>query len=143
MPWQRSTISTRQISNHHHKKKNEERDILKKNLLEIEDLSVHFHTPEGVGRAVDHVSLSIAEGETLGLVGESGCGKSVTSLSILGLIPSPPGRIHSGHILFDGKDLRTMGEKADTQDPRARHFHDLPGTHDLPESGASHRAPGS
>lgn len=85
---------------------------MKKKLLEIQDLSVDFHTPEGVGRAVDHVSLSIEEGETLGLVGESGCGKSVTSLSILGLIPSPPGRIHSGHILFDGKDLRTMGQNA-------------------------------
>ena len=85
---------------------------MEENLLEIEDLSVHFHTPEGIGRAVDHVSLSIAKGETLGLVGESGCGKSVTSLSILGLIPSPPGRIHSGHIYFDGKDLRSMGENA-------------------------------
>jgi oligopeptide transport system ATP-binding protein len=74
-------------------------------LLEIDELSVHFHTPEGVVRAVDHVSFSIAQGETLGLVGESGCGKSVTSLSILGLITSPPGRIESGRILFDGKDL--------------------------------------
>lgn len=81
---------------------------MSRNILEIEDLSVHFHTPEGVGQAVDHVSLSIAEGETLGLVGESGCGKSVTSLSILGLIASPPGRIHSGRILFDKKDLLTM-----------------------------------
>ena len=83
---------------------------MEQNLLEIKDLSVHFHSPEGVGRAVDNVSLSIAPGETLGLVGESGCGKSVTSLSILGLIPTPPGRIHSGQILFDGKDLRSMGE---------------------------------
>jgi len=81
---------------------------LGKNLLEIEDLAVDFHTPEGVGRAVDHVSLSVAEGETVGLVGESGCGKSVTSLSILGLVASPPGRIHSGRILFDGKDLLAM-----------------------------------
>ena len=80
-------------------------------LLEIEDLSVHFHTPEGVGRAVDHVSLAIQEGETLGLVGESGCGKSVTSLSVLGLIASPPGRIHSGRILFDGENLLDMGKE--------------------------------
>jgi len=84
---------------------------LKKNLLEIEDLSVDFHTPEGVGRAVDHVSISIAEGETLGLVGESGCGKSVTSLSILGLIESPPGWVHSGRILLDGKDLLSEGKE--------------------------------
>ncbi len=74
-------------------------------LLEIENLSVHFHTPEGVARAVDGVSFGLARGETVGLVGESGCGKSVTSLSVLGLIPSPPGRINSGRILFEGRDL--------------------------------------
>ena len=81
------------------------------NRLDIENLSVHFHTPEGVGRAVDHVSFSLAEGETLGLVGESGCGKSVTSLSILGLVASPPGRIESGRILFAGKDLLAMNRE--------------------------------
>ena len=75
------------------------------NLLEIENLSVHFHTPEGVARAVDGVSFDLARGETLGLVGESGCGKSVTSLSILGLIPSPPGKIKSDRILFEGRNL--------------------------------------
>ncbi len=75
------------------------------NLLEIDNLSVHFHTPEGVARAVDSVSLNLKAGETLGLVGESGCGKSVTSLSVLGLIPSPPGRITSGRIVFAGRNL--------------------------------------
>ena len=74
-------------------------------LLEIENLNVHFHTPEGIARAVDGVSLHLDAGETIGLVGESGCGKSVTSLSILGLIPSPPGEIVSGAIRFDGNDL--------------------------------------
>ena len=74
-------------------------------LLEIENLSVHFHTPEGVARAVDGVSFHLDAGETIGLVGESGCGKSVTSLSILGLIPSPPGEIESGKIKFDGHNL--------------------------------------
>ncbi|BBO70428.1 ABC transporter ATP-binding protein [Desulfosarcina alkanivorans] len=74
-------------------------------LLEIRGLSVHFHTPEGIGRAVESVSLSIAPGETLGLVGESGCGKSVTALAVMGLVPSPPGRIAAGEIHFDGKDL--------------------------------------
>jgi oligopeptide/dipeptide ABC transporter ATP-binding protein len=69
------------------------------------DLSVHFHTPEGIARAVDGVSFHLDEGETVGLVGESGCGKSVTSLSILGLIPSPPGEIESGRIKFDGQNL--------------------------------------
>ena len=74
-------------------------------LLEIENLSVHFHTPEGIARAVDGVSFHLDAGETIGLVGESGCGKSVTSLSILGLIPSPPGEIESGKIKFDGHNL--------------------------------------
>jgi len=74
-------------------------------LLEVENLSVHFHTPEGVARAVDGIGFHLDTGETIGLVGESGCGKSVTSLSILGLIPSPPGRIASGSIRFAGRDL--------------------------------------
>jgi len=78
---------------------------MKAKLLEIENLSVHFHTPEGIARAVDGVSFHMDAGETIGLVGESGCGKSVTSLSILGLIPSPPGEIESGKINFDGRNL--------------------------------------
>lgn len=74
-------------------------------LLEIENLSVHFHIPEGVARAVDGVSFNLAPGETIGLVGESGCGKSVTALSILGLIPTPPGKIEAGKIMFNGQNL--------------------------------------
>jgi oligopeptide/dipeptide ABC transporter ATP-binding protein len=74
-------------------------------LLEIRDLSVCFDTDEGVVQAVDHVSLRVNRGEALGIVGESGCGKSVTALSILRLIPRPPGRITSGEILFHGSDL--------------------------------------
>ncbi len=77
-------------------------------LLEIEDLSVHFYTPEGIARAVDGVSFYLDAGETIGLVGESGCGKSVTSLAIIGLIPSPPGRIESGRIRFAGRNLRDL-----------------------------------
>ena len=74
-------------------------------LLGIENLSVSFDTPEGKARAVDRVSFTLARGETLGVVGESGCGKSVTALSILGLIPSPPGAIDSGAIRFEEVDL--------------------------------------
>jgi peptide/nickel transport system ATP-binding protein len=74
-------------------------------LLGIEDLSVSFHTPEGVARAVDGVSFELNRGDSLGIVGESGCGKSVTSLSILRLIPSPPGVIESGRIRFEGRNL--------------------------------------
>jgi len=75
------------------------------NILSINDLSVQFHIPEGISRAVDGVSFDLAAGETLGLVGESGCGKSVTALSILSLIPSPPGRIECGRIEFENQDL--------------------------------------
>jgi oligopeptide/dipeptide ABC transporter ATP-binding protein len=78
---------------------------MNRKILKIEDLAVHFHLPEGVARAVDGVSFDLAAGETLGLVGESGCGKSVTALSILGLVPSPPGRIESGRIQFENQDL--------------------------------------
>jgi len=74
-------------------------------LLDIRGLSVHFFTPEGIGRAVEAVDLSIAPGETLGLVGESGCGKSVTTLAVVGLVPSPPGRVVAGEVRFLGADL--------------------------------------
>jgi oligopeptide/dipeptide ABC transporter ATP-binding protein len=80
-------------------------------LLDIKDLSVYFHIPEGVIRAVDGVNFFLTPGETLGLVGESGCGKSVTALSILRLIPSPPGRIESGSIKFEGVDLIDLDTK--------------------------------
>ncbi len=74
-------------------------------LLEINDLRTYFFTEDGTVRAVDGVTWDLEEGQTLGLVGESGCGKSVTALSILRLIPNPPGRIVDGEILFEGQDL--------------------------------------
>ncbi|MHA2245865.1 MAG: ABC transporter ATP-binding protein [Candidatus Hodarchaeales archaeon] len=74
-------------------------------LLEIEDLRTYFHTKKGTVKAVDGVTYTINRGESLGLVGESGCGKSVSALSIMRLIPSPPGKIESGTINFDGTDL--------------------------------------
>jgi len=69
------------------------------NLVEIKDLHTYFYLAEGVVRAVDGVDLSIKRGQTLGVVGESGCGKSITALSLLQLVP-PPGKIESGEILF-------------------------------------------
>jgi len=79
-------------------------------LLEVERLKVHFFTETGVARAVDGVSLDIKPRETFGLVGESGCGKSVTALSIMRLVPSPPGRIVGGRVLLDGQDLLELPE---------------------------------
>src|ERR1044071_2022631 len=80
-------------------------------LLQIKNLRTSFFTPEGEVRAVDGVSFEIAEGKTLGLVGESGCGKSVTSLSIMRLIPSPPGQIVGGEILSRGRDLLKLNRE--------------------------------
>jgi oligopeptide/dipeptide ABC transporter ATP-binding protein len=79
-------------------------------LLDVKDLSVSFDTPDGVVSAVDQVSFTVDRRSTLCIVGESGCGKSVTAQAILRLIPSSPGRIDSGRILFEGRDLRAMAD---------------------------------
>lgn len=79
-------------------------------LLEVTDLKTRFHTIEGVVHAVNGVSFKLDEGETLAVVGESGCGKSVTMMSLLGLIPIPPGEIASGKALYRGDDLLKMSE---------------------------------
>src|SRR3954454_22943842 len=79
-------------------------------LLEVDNLQTHFRTPEGINRAVDGVSFHVDEGETLAIVGESGCGKSVTSMSLMRLIPEPPGRI-AGAVRFQGRDLLKLSER--------------------------------
>src|SRR5580700_8792292 len=80
-------------------------------LLELKDLSIAFDTNRGQIRPVQDVSFSIYPGQTLAVVGESGCGKSVTALSILRLIPSPPGRVLGGQVLLNGRDLLQLSEK--------------------------------
>jgi len=80
-------------------------------LLRVEELKTWFHTDEGTAKAVDGVSFEVRPRETLGIVGESGCGKSVTSLSILRLVPQPPGEIAGGRIMFRGIDLLELPEK--------------------------------
>ncbi len=87
---------------------NHEQDM---NLLDVKELSTVFYTDRGVVRAVDGVSFSVEPGKTIGIVGESGCGKSVTALSVMRLVSQPPGRIVSGTIIFDGRDLLTLGER--------------------------------
>ena len=80
-------------------------------LLEVENLRVHFRTPDGINRAVDGLSFHVNEGETLAIVGESGCGKSVTSMSLLRLLPEPPAKI-AGRIRFQQRDLLALDDAA-------------------------------
>ncbi len=82
-----------------------------KRLLDIKNLSVSFNTQKGVVKAVRELDLSIDKGETLALVGESGCGKSVTAASIMRLVPSPPGEVENGEIIFEGTDILGLTEK--------------------------------
>ncbi len=79
-------------------------------LLSVQDLSVEFRTRRGVARVLDGVSFELQRGQTLGVVGESGCGKSVTALAVMRLIAQPPGRITAGRIVFDGRDLLSLSE---------------------------------
>ena len=74
-------------------------------LLEVKNLKTHFFTPEAVVKAVDGISYSVEEGEVVGIVGESGCGKSVGAMSIMRLVASPPGRIVDGEVFFEDEDL--------------------------------------
>ena len=86
------------------------KDVDAEVLLSVDNLSVHFHTDNGVVRAVDGVSWTVRRGETLGIVGESGSGKSVSAMTIMGLVPSPPARFPSGKVMFRGEDLLTASE---------------------------------
>jgi len=78
-------------------------------LLEVSDIVVDFKTRAGSARVLDHISLQVNEGEVLGIVGESGCGKSMTALSIMGLVPNPPGKVTSGSIKLDGQEMVGLG----------------------------------
>ncbi len=81
-------------------------------LLSVRNLKTYFHTDDGIAKAVDGVSFDLIKGETIGIVGESGCGKSVTSLSIMRLFPSPPGKIENGEIIFQDQDLVKLSDEA-------------------------------
>ena len=85
--------------------------MMSDSLLEIKDLRTHFNTYAGVVKALDGINLTVQKGETLGRVGETGCGKSVTALSVTRLIPSPPGEIVAGKVIFRGDDFLAKTEK--------------------------------
>lgn len=84
---------------------------MNKSLVEFKNLKTYFHTDKGIVKSVNDVSFHIEKGETVGIVGESGCGKSVTAMSLMRLIPSPPGKIEGGDILFEGKSILEMSEQ--------------------------------
>ena len=111
-------------------------------LLEVKNLTTRFRTERGTVTAVDGVSFHVDPGETLAIVGESGSGKSVTALSILRLIPNPPGRIESGEILFDGVDLLEARRSRHPRGSRQQDRDDLPGADVLAQSGADRRPAG-
>ncbi len=90
-------------------------------ILKIKNLTTSFATPGGIIRAVDNASIELGQGETLAIVGESGCGKTVLSLSIMGLIPDPPGRITDGHVFYRDQDLVEMSDK-ELQKIRGNHL---------------------
>lgn len=102
-------------------------------ILKIEDLVIQYDTDSGCVHALNGLSLTLREGETLGLVGETGAGKTTLARSIMGLIQCPPGKIVSGKILYRGEDLLTMKEKHRQSHPRQRDLHDLSGSHDQPQ----------
>ena len=91
----------------------EDRGVVLENrpLLEVKNLKTWFHTPDGIVKAVNGVSYTLNEGEALGLVGESGCGKSVSAMSLMRLIPTPPGKIVEGEVWFDGQDLLKLSDE--------------------------------
>jgi peptide/nickel transport system ATP-binding protein len=89
-------------------------------LLEVRGLKTHFSTDDGMVHAVDGVDLHIDAGETLGVVGESGCGKSVTAFTIMRLIPIPPGRIVAGEVLWRGRDLLKLPTRRCARSGRRR-----------------------
>ena len=105
-------ISKSEISNLESEISNPHSAIRNSQLLRVSGLRIYFHTDDGILEAVDGVSFDIASGETLGLVGESGCGKSVTAYSILKLLPVPPAEYAGGEISFRGEDLLTFDDKA-------------------------------
>ncbi len=104
-------------------------------LLEIKNLHLAMRSFEGEAHVLNGIDLKINRGEIWGVVGETGCGKSLTGLSVSRLVPTPPARYLDGEILFEGHDLLRASESADARAARPAHRHDLPGSDDEPEPG--------
>ena len=98
-------------------------------LLEVKSLRTSFFTAEGEVKAVDNVSYHVNKGEVIAIVGESGCGKSITQMSVMQLVQSPPGKIMGGEVLFEGKNL--LEEQADARYSRCGNCHDFPRADDV------------
>ena len=105
------------------------------NILEVHDLEIRYVTDEETVRAVNDITFSLERGESIGLVGETGAGKTTTALGIMGLVPDPPGEIVNGSILFEGEGSAEALGKADAPDPGWKDLHDFPGSYDLLEPG--------
>ena len=110
-------------------------------LLSVEGLKTHFFSRSGVVKAVDGITYDVREGETLAIVGESGCGKSVGALSIMRLVSSPPGRIVDGRVVFDGEDLLAISESSMRRIRGNRIAMIFPGADDVAEPGVDHWPP--
>lgn len=109
-------------------------------LLEVRHLSISFHTYRGLLEAVHDVSLTVRAGETVGIVGESGCGKSVTSQAVMKLLPQGSAEYRNGEILWEGRDLLPLSE-SEMNGLRAAYGYDFSGSHDIPQSGSHHWGP--
>ena len=109
-------------------------------VLSVRNLKVEFPTRRGILTAIDDVSFDIGPGEVLGVVGESGAGKSITGTAVIGLI-EPPGRIAGGEVLLRGERIDNLPPEADAQDPRQAHRHGVPGPAHQPQPALPHRRP--
>ena len=103
------------------------------NILDLENVKTSFFTKKGVVKAVDGVSFTVKKGEIVGLVGESGCGKSITSLSIMRLVPQPAGKIVAGKILFNNENLLEKNRRGNAAAEGRPDFHDPAGPHGVHE----------
>ena len=103
-------------------------------LLDVKNLNIVYSASDGVVYALNDANLQIKRGETLGLVGETGAGKTTLARGIMRLIPHPPGEIRSGEIMYEDQDILKLTEK-DASDARSSDFHDFPGSYDIFKSG--------